>query len=87
VRLLTAPVVRRLVAGTWSLYWNGLVEGARPRPSAWSAGVVQRAAGLLAGRAGYLMAAAQPGSRAGGSPSLTPSPRVRQQGDAPLRGR
>src|SRR5262245_62617556 len=25
VRLLTAPVVRRLVAGTWSLYWNGLV--------------------------------------------------------------
>ncbi|HYB86049.1 MAG TPA: geranylgeranyl reductase family protein [Streptosporangiaceae bacterium] len=52
IRLLTAPVVRRLVAGTWSLYWNGLVDGAEPRPSAWSAAAVQRAAGLLAGRAG-----------------------------------
>jgi geranylgeranyl reductase family protein len=50
VRLLTAPVVRRLVAGTWSLYWNGLVEGAQPRPSAWSAGLVQRLAGRFAGR-------------------------------------
>jgi hypothetical protein len=87
VRLLTAPVVRRLVAGTWSLYWNGLVEGARPRPSAWSAGMVQRAAGLLAGRDGQRMAAAQPGGRSGDSPSLTPSPQVRQQGDARLRGR
>jgi hypothetical protein len=50
VRLLTAPVVRRLVAGTWSLYWNGLVEGAQPRPSAWSAGLVQHLAGRFAGR-------------------------------------
>jgi geranylgeranyl reductase family protein len=50
VRLLTAPVVRRLVAGTWSLYWNGLVEGAQPRPSAWSAGLVQRLAGRFAER-------------------------------------
>jgi hypothetical protein len=75
------------VAGTWSLYWNGLVEGARPRPAAWSAGMVQRAAGLLAGQAGQRMAAAQPGSRAGGTPSLTPPPQVRQQGDARLRGR
>jgi geranylgeranyl reductase family protein len=50
VRLLTAPVVRRLVAGTWSLYWNGLVEGAQPRPSAWSAGIVQRLAGQFAER-------------------------------------
>jgi menaquinone-9 beta-reductase len=49
IRLLTAPVVRRLLAGTWSLYWNGLVDGAEPRPSAWSAAAVQRAAGLLAG--------------------------------------
>jgi hypothetical protein len=87
VRLLTAPVVRRLVAGTWSLYWNGLVEGARPRPSAWSAGMVQRAAGLLAGRAGHRMAAAEPGGSAGDSLSVTPSPQVRQQGDARLRGR
>ncbi|MGN6175660.1 MAG: hypothetical protein ACTHPS_22335, partial [Streptosporangiaceae bacterium] len=65
----------------------GLVEGARPRPSAWSAGVVQRAAELLAGRAGHRMAAAQPGGRAGGSPSLTPSPQMRQQAGARLRGR
>jgi geranylgeranyl reductase family protein len=50
VRLLTAPVVRRLVAGTWSLYWNGLVDGARPRPSAWAAGVVQGLAGRVAAR-------------------------------------
>ena len=60
VRLLTAPGVRRLVAGTWSLYWNGLVDGAQPRPSAWSAGAVQRVAGLLAGRAGPRMAAPRP---------------------------
>ena len=45
VRLLTAPAVRSLVAGTWSLYCNGLVDGARPRPSAWSAGLVQRPGG------------------------------------------
>jgi menaquinone-9 beta-reductase len=50
VRLLTAPVLRRLVAGTWSLYWNGLVAGARPRPSAWTAAVVQGLAGRLARR-------------------------------------
>jgi hypothetical protein len=42
-------VLRRLVAGTWSLYWNGLVDGARPRPSAWAAAVVQGLAGRLAG--------------------------------------
>ncbi|HXZ77194.1 MAG TPA: geranylgeranyl reductase family protein, partial [Streptosporangiaceae bacterium] len=52
IRLLTAPGVRGLVAGTWSLYWNGLVDGAQPRPSAWSAGLVQRTAGLLAKGAG-----------------------------------
>ena len=51
IRLLTAPLVRDLVAGTWSIYWNGLVEGARPRPSARSAGLVQRLAGVLAERA------------------------------------
>jgi geranylgeranyl reductase family protein len=49
VRLITAPGVRRLVAGTWSLYWNGLVNGAQPRPAAWTAALVQRAAGLAAG--------------------------------------
>jgi len=50
VRLLTAPGLRRVAAGTWSLYWNGLVDGARPRPSAWAAGVVQIVAGRLAAR-------------------------------------
>jgi menaquinone-9 beta-reductase len=41
VRLLTAPAVRRVFAGTWSIYWNGLADGARPRPSAWTARAVQ----------------------------------------------
>ena len=50
VRLLTAPGLRRVAAGTWSLYWNGLVDGARPRPSAWAASVVQSVAGRLAAR-------------------------------------
>ena len=70
IRLLTAPVLRRLVAGTWSLYWNGLVEGASPRPSAWSAGAVQRVAGLLAGRAGQRMPAPRPSAVTGRPPSL-----------------
>ena len=65
IRLLTAPGVRRLVAGTWSLYWNGLVDGAQPRPSAWSAGMVQRAAGLLAGRTGGRPPAPRPRAGAG----------------------
>ena len=50
VRVLTAPVVRRAVAGTWSIYWNGLADGARPRPSAWTARAVQVLAGRLAGQ-------------------------------------
>jgi flavin-dependent dehydrogenase len=48
-RLLTAPAVRRVVAGTWSIYWNGLVDGARPRPSAWTARAVQVLASRLSG--------------------------------------
>jgi geranylgeranyl reductase family protein len=31
-RLLTAPLVRTAIAGTWSLYWNDLVRGAQPSP-------------------------------------------------------
>lgn len=46
-RVLTSPVLSRLLAGTWSVYWNGLAEGARPRPAAWGAALVQRATGLL----------------------------------------
>ena len=47
-RLLTAPVIQRAVAGTWSIYWNGLADGARPRPSAWTARAVQILASRLA---------------------------------------
>jgi geranylgeranyl reductase family protein len=66
IRLLTAPGVRRLLAGTWSLYWNGLVDGARPRPSAWSAGVVQRVAGLLAARTAGRSPGPRPAAVTGG---------------------
>jgi menaquinone-9 beta-reductase len=52
MRLLTTPAVRRLVAGTWSIYWNGLADGARSRPSAWAARATQKLATRLAvGRA------------------------------------
>ena len=50
MRLLTAPPLRRLVAGTWSLYWNGLADGAAPRPAAHGAALVQDLAWRLAGR-------------------------------------
>ncbi|HWG63091.1 MAG TPA: geranylgeranyl reductase family protein [Streptosporangiaceae bacterium] len=50
MRLLTAPVLSTLIAGTWSLYWNGLVDGASPRPSAWAARAVEQVAGRFAGR-------------------------------------
>ena len=50
VRLLTAPAVRRVLAGTWSLYWNGLVDGASPRPAAWTAAAVQQVASRLGRR-------------------------------------
>jgi geranylgeranyl reductase family protein len=50
LRLLTTPPVRRLVAGTWSLYWNGLVDGATPRPAARGAALVQALAWRLAAR-------------------------------------
>jgi flavin-dependent dehydrogenase len=50
VRLLTAPVLSRVIAGPWSLYWNGLVDGARPRPAAWGAALVQGVTRLAAGR-------------------------------------
>jgi menaquinone-9 beta-reductase len=41
MRLLTAPPLRGLVAGTWSLYWNGLADGAASRPSARAAAAIQ----------------------------------------------
>jgi geranylgeranyl reductase family protein len=48
MRLFTAPGVRRALAGTWSIYWNGLVDGARPRPAAVTARMVEQLAGRLA---------------------------------------
>jgi len=48
MRLVTAPVVRRLVASTWSIYWNGLTDGAAPRPAAWAARGLERTATRLA---------------------------------------
>ena len=50
MRLLTTPPLSRLVAGIWSLYWNGLADGAAPRPSARGAALVQDLAGRLANR-------------------------------------
>ena len=50
VRLLTAPAARRVLAGTWSLYWNGLVDGASPRPAAFTAAAVQQVASRLGRR-------------------------------------
>jgi menaquinone-9 beta-reductase len=49
-RLLTFPGARRVVAGTWSLYWNGLADGAAPRPSAYSASLVQQLTALYTER-------------------------------------
>ena len=50
MRLITAPPLRSLVAGTWSLYWNGLVDGAVDRPSARAAALVQTLTWQLARR-------------------------------------
>jgi menaquinone-9 beta-reductase len=46
-RFLTAPGIRGVVAGPWSLYMNGLVDGAQPRPAAVAARALQRLAGWL----------------------------------------
>jgi flavin-dependent dehydrogenase len=50
MRLITAPPLRSLVAGPWSLYWNGLVDGAVDRPSARAAALVQTLTWQLARR-------------------------------------
>ncbi len=50
MRMATSAPVRRLVAGTWSLYWNGLADGAAPRPAARGAAAVQDLAWRLANR-------------------------------------
>jgi flavin-dependent dehydrogenase len=50
MRLLTTPPLSALVAGTWSLYWNALADGAVPRPSARAAALVQSLTWRLASR-------------------------------------
>jgi geranylgeranyl reductase family protein len=49
MRLVTAPVLRRLVASTWSIYWNGLADGASPRPAAWAAAGLESLTARFAG--------------------------------------
>ncbi|HEY2575004.1 MAG TPA: geranylgeranyl reductase family protein [Streptosporangiaceae bacterium] len=67
MRLLTAPPLRRLVAGTWSLYWNGLADGAVPRPSARAAAAIESLTFRAAARrkramgGGAVRVAARPG--------------------------
>jgi menaquinone-9 beta-reductase len=46
-RLLTTPGVRRIAAGPWSLYMNGLADGAEPRAAAVAAKGVERVASRL----------------------------------------
>lgn len=55
--LTSAPVGRRL-AGTWSLTWNDLLDGATPRPALTAARLIRAAAGPLArrSRTGRLLA-------------------------------
>ena len=50
-RAITAPGIGRTLAGAWSLFWNDLVAGARPRPSREIAGLAF-ALGRLATRSG-----------------------------------
>lgn len=49
-RALTAPIVSRAIAGTWSLYWNDLLAGAKPRPALTAATTIARASRLAASR-------------------------------------
>jgi geranylgeranyl reductase family protein len=49
-RTLTAPVVSTAIAGTWSLSWNDLLDGATPRPSLALATTVARAGRLATSR-------------------------------------
>jgi hypothetical protein len=73
------------VAGTWSLYWNGLVDGASPRPAAWAGAAVQQVASRLGRRwpAVHQLAAA-PGALAGAEPGGVPAaPEFTPRGEAP----
>lgn len=49
-RVLTAPAVGPMVAGAWSLYWNDLLDGARPGPGRRAAAFADLVARLGTGR-------------------------------------
>lgn len=50
-RLLTWPVIGRLLAGGWAIYWNDLLEGAQPGHSQRVAWLAARAGRLITARA------------------------------------
>jgi geranylgeranyl reductase family protein len=49
-RALTAPVVSGAIAGTWSLYWNDLLAGAKSRPALAVATTIARVSRLATSR-------------------------------------
>jgi geranylgeranyl reductase family protein len=49
-RALTAPPLRRVVGGPWSLLWNDLLEGATPRPAATTARLLAAGTARLTAR-------------------------------------
>lgn len=49
-RLLTAPGIGRMLAAGWALYWNDLLDGARPGGAATSAAIGSAAVDLLTRR-------------------------------------
>jgi menaquinone-9 beta-reductase len=46
-RLLTAPGIGHLIAGGWSIYWNDLLDGARPSRARTMASAAERSGRLL----------------------------------------
>ena len=49
-RLLTAPGIGRAIAGGWSVFWNDLLDGARPGPARTVATTALRAGGAVTAR-------------------------------------
>jgi geranylgeranyl reductase family protein len=47
---LTAPFAGSSIASTWAIYWNDLVEGAKPTPAVTAAGLVHRAGKIVTAR-------------------------------------
>jgi hypothetical protein len=65
---LTAPGIGPLVASTWALYWNNLVDGSCAAPAATAARVVQRLGRIATSRSHLgrsLRGDLEPGTRSG----------------------